>query len=205
MAGEFGTDGIVIGAGTATVNGEDIPGQLPSADEKAALAGTGTPAAGDPYVSDSDSRMTDARTPTAHAASHESGPDEVKKAVPSASDASTGPFTSSGGGTWEDVTGASVDVTLNDAGAAMAIAQASAEANAAAAVQAQFRVVIDGNNGQAIPVDLLATQDALPGMAHHLQAGLAAGARTCKLQVMDDGVTAVKVNSWIISAIALQV
>jgi len=38
----------------------------PTADQKAALAGTGTPAVGDPYVSDSDARNTNARTPTAH-------------------------------------------------------------------------------------------------------------------------------------------
>ena len=39
----------------------------PTADQKAALAGTdGTPSASDKYVTNSDSRMTDARTPTAH-------------------------------------------------------------------------------------------------------------------------------------------
>lgn len=49
-------------------------GNIPSTDEKAALAGTdGTPAAGNPYVTDSDPRMTDARTPTAHASTHSAG------------------------------------------------------------------------------------------------------------------------------------
>lgn len=39
----------------------------PSADQKAALAGTsGTPSAANKYVTDGDSRMTNARTPTAH-------------------------------------------------------------------------------------------------------------------------------------------
>ena len=38
----------------------------PTANQKAALAGTGTPGAGDVYVNNSDARMTNARTPTAH-------------------------------------------------------------------------------------------------------------------------------------------
>lgn len=37
---------------------------LPTAGQKAALAGTGTPGAGDVYVSNSDARNTNARTPT---------------------------------------------------------------------------------------------------------------------------------------------
>lgn len=46
----------------------------PSADEKAALAGTnGTPAVGNRYVTNSDPRNTDARTPTSHATSHKAG------------------------------------------------------------------------------------------------------------------------------------
>lgn len=49
-------------------------GQLPTADEKAALAGTdGTPSGANAYVTNSDSRLTDARTPLAHAASHQTG------------------------------------------------------------------------------------------------------------------------------------
>jgi len=48
-----------------------LDAQLPSADENDALAGTdGAPAAGNPYVTDSDSRNTDARTPTAHTHAH---------------------------------------------------------------------------------------------------------------------------------------
>jgi len=39
---------------------------LPTTDQKDALVGTGTPATGDKYVNDSDSRMTDARTPSSH-------------------------------------------------------------------------------------------------------------------------------------------
>lgn len=47
---------------------------VPSAGEKAALAGTdGVPGAGNKYVTDSDARNTNARTPVAHAASHASG------------------------------------------------------------------------------------------------------------------------------------
>lgn len=44
----------------------------PAAGEKAALAGTsGTPGAGNKYVTDGDARMSDARTPTAH--THDAG------------------------------------------------------------------------------------------------------------------------------------
>jgi len=42
-----------------------LEARAPTADQKAALAGTGTPAAGDVYVNDSDSRMTDKRTASA--------------------------------------------------------------------------------------------------------------------------------------------
>jgi len=46
----------------------------PTAGEKAALAGTsGTPSGTNKYVTDSDPRNTNARTPTAHAGTHESG------------------------------------------------------------------------------------------------------------------------------------
>lgn len=46
----------------------------PTSDEKAALAGTsGTPSAANRYVTNSDSRLSDARTPLAHASSHASG------------------------------------------------------------------------------------------------------------------------------------
>lgn len=47
---------------------------IPSAGEKAALAGTsGAPGAGNKYVTDADARNTNARTPAAHAASHVGG------------------------------------------------------------------------------------------------------------------------------------
>lgn len=46
----------------------------PSSGQKSALAGTsGTPGSGNKYVTDGDSRNTDARTPMAHVTSHESG------------------------------------------------------------------------------------------------------------------------------------
>lgn len=49
-------------------------GQLPSSGEKAALAGSsGTPGVGNTFVTDGDSRLTNARAPTAHASSHASG------------------------------------------------------------------------------------------------------------------------------------
>jgi len=47
---------------------------VPTVNQKAALAGTnGAPAAGNPYVTDSDPRNTNARTPAAHESTHESG------------------------------------------------------------------------------------------------------------------------------------
>jgi Major tropism determinant N-terminal domain len=54
----------------------------PSASEKAALAGTsGTPGAGNAYVTDGDARNTNARTPTAHKTSHQGGgADEISVA-----------------------------------------------------------------------------------------------------------------------------
>ena len=55
----------------------------PTADEKAALAGTsGSPGAGNPYVTDDDARNSDARTPSVHAASHVGG-DPIQDATPS--------------------------------------------------------------------------------------------------------------------------
>lgn len=48
--------------------------RLPSAGEKAALAGTaGTPSSSNRYVTNSDPRLTDARTPKAHASTHKAG------------------------------------------------------------------------------------------------------------------------------------
>lgn len=46
----------------------------PSAGQKAALAGTsGTPGGGNKYVTNADTRMSDSRTPVAHASSHTAG------------------------------------------------------------------------------------------------------------------------------------
>jgi hypothetical protein len=48
-----------------------LEGEQPTAGELAALVGTsGTPGSGNKYVTNADSRNSDARTPTAHAASH---------------------------------------------------------------------------------------------------------------------------------------
>ncbi len=61
-------------------------GNLPSAGEKAALAGTsGTPGTGNKFVTNSDSRLSDARTPLAHASTHKhGGADEVAQATAAA-------------------------------------------------------------------------------------------------------------------------
>jgi hypothetical protein len=76
-------------ATTGTVDGRDLStdgtkldtitvANIPSADQKAALAGSsGTPGAGNTYVTDADARMTNARTPSAHAASHRGGGSDV--------------------------------------------------------------------------------------------------------------------------------
>lgn len=72
---DFGTT-----AGTAT---EGNDSRVPSQDENNALVGTnGTPSTANKYVTDSDPRNTDARTPTAHAPSHlPSGSDPLTTAV----------------------------------------------------------------------------------------------------------------------------
>jgi hypothetical protein len=61
-----------LGTGsTHAAAGDDS--RFPTAGQKNALAGTsGVPGTGNEYVTTQDSRMTDARTPTAHAASHAS-------------------------------------------------------------------------------------------------------------------------------------
>jgi len=111
------------------------------------------------------------------------------------------PFTSSGGGAWEAAF--TVPITLSLDGGILAVASFDAEAAAAAAVMAEFRLTIDGNAGGEIGADLLATQDAIPGSANHMEAGLTAGAINAVLEVKDDGVTAVTVSRATISAIGL--
>ena len=58
----------------------------PTSDQKDALAGTsGVPAAGNPYVTNADTRNSDDRTPTAHAAAHQDGgSDEIAVTAPAA-------------------------------------------------------------------------------------------------------------------------
>lgn len=77
-----GTDGtmtmgnITIGPdGKAQFDGAAVDeANLPTASQKAALAGTdGTPSGTDKYVTNSDARNTNARTPTAHKTSHQDG------------------------------------------------------------------------------------------------------------------------------------
>lgn len=61
-------------------------GNVPTSGEASALAGTsGTPGSGNKYVTDSDSRNTNARTPTTHASTHQNGgSDEVSTATAAA-------------------------------------------------------------------------------------------------------------------------
>lgn len=70
--------------GTGTLLADSgVPATLvPSTGEKAALVGTsGAPGAGNLYVTNADARNTNARTPTAHAASHQNGgSDEISVA-----------------------------------------------------------------------------------------------------------------------------
>ena len=76
---------IVLGtsAGTAA---EGNDSRIPSQDENNALVGTdGTPSTSNKFVTNSDSRMTNARTPSSHASSHQNGGgDEVATATPAA-------------------------------------------------------------------------------------------------------------------------
>lgn len=64
---------VVFGAAAGTsVEGDDS--RVPTQDENDALAGTdGVPSAVNPFVTDSDARNSNARTPTSHAATHASG------------------------------------------------------------------------------------------------------------------------------------
>lgn len=74
-------DGNISVGGVVLANENDLAVETaraeaaePTAGELAALAGTsGTPGSGNKYVTDSDGRNTNARTPTAHAASHAAG------------------------------------------------------------------------------------------------------------------------------------
>jgi hypothetical protein len=72
--------GLFVELGTTSntaASGQDS--RFPSNDEKSALSGTsGTPSGANAYVTDNDSRMTDSRIPTAHAANHSrSGSDPI--------------------------------------------------------------------------------------------------------------------------------
>lgn len=61
------------------INTPDLS-NIPSTGEKQALAGSsGTPSNVNPYVTNADSRLTNARTPTAHAVSHQSGGSDAIK------------------------------------------------------------------------------------------------------------------------------
>lgn len=82
----------VYGTATDTVcEGDDA--RLPTTDEKDALAGTGTPSAANPYVSDDDSRLTDSRPPNGSASGDLSGtyPAPVVAKIQARTVASTAP------------------------------------------------------------------------------------------------------------------
>lgn len=64
----------IAASAVSTHEGTYAHGNLPTTDEKAALAGTsGAPSTSNRYVTDADPRNTDARTPTTHAHSSHSG------------------------------------------------------------------------------------------------------------------------------------
>jgi len=80
--GSLGEDsqGIFVNLGTTSdkaASGQDA--RFPTADEKAALVGTDGSASGsNKYVTDSDARLTDSRSPSSHASSHSrSGSDPI--------------------------------------------------------------------------------------------------------------------------------
>jgi len=79
---------LIIGTGAGTV-ASATDARFPTADEKAALAGSsGSPSVSNKYVTNADSRNTNARTPTAHASSHGSaGADAVTITISQISDA----------------------------------------------------------------------------------------------------------------------
>jgi hypothetical protein len=68
VAGDLtdGTDTVTVADLETAVGLEHSNANDPTANQKAALAGTGTPSASDKYVNDSDARNSNARTPTAH-------------------------------------------------------------------------------------------------------------------------------------------
>lgn len=86
----IGDTGNISLAALATVDGRDVSvdgaaldARLPSADQKAALAGTaGAPSVTNLYVTDQDSRLGDPRAPEAHAVEHQNGgSDEIATAT----------------------------------------------------------------------------------------------------------------------------
>jgi len=89
-------------------------------DEGGALAGTnGTPSASNKYVTDSDPRNTDARTPTAHQASHVTGADQIP--VVTTSNKGLCPVLSNvdseyldGKGNWTAPSGAAIRAVITD-------------------------------------------------------------------------------------------
>jgi len=76
---------IDLDANTGQISGTLASGndtRFPTSDQKAALAGTsGSPSSINKYVTDADSRNTNARAPTAHAATHTNGIDEIANFV----------------------------------------------------------------------------------------------------------------------------
>jgi hypothetical protein len=80
LSGTFPGPSVATVGGTAAAT---IAANLPATGEKAALAGTsGTPGSGNKYVTDGDSRNTNARTPTTHATSHLIGGSDAISTLP---------------------------------------------------------------------------------------------------------------------------
>lgn len=73
-----------VGLSTAAADIAALQATAPSAGQKAALAGSsGTPGAGNTYVTTADATNTNARTPTAHASTHkDGGADEIATITP---------------------------------------------------------------------------------------------------------------------------
>jgi hypothetical protein len=171
----------------ALVDGAD----LPSSDQKAALAGSsGTPSSTNKYVTDADARNTDARTPAAHAASHQhGGSDAVATSTPAANaipkaDA-TGRFTTG----WQTIVVATADQGYFHA---VSIWPAFSTANTAAFTAEQHKV----------------WQFVLPFAAtvQHITFDIQTGSGTCagtchlNLGIWDAGCTTMLVSTGIMSS-----
>lgn len=116
----------------------------PTADQKAALAGTsGTPSASNKYVTNADSRMTDSRTPTAHGSSAHSGTigtwAQIDKSTSSIGDITTRSHT------------ALTDIGSNTHAQIDSFISSKAAANGIASLDSGSKVVQDPANATSTP------------------------------------------------------